>query len=242
MLLHSKVISLLVFSFILQCSSVPEKSKVLKVTEINSSENTSLTDVSALLEQYASLNQISVLNWPEFEYQPKVSFRIAHCNNQIWLKYYVEEKSIRAETTKTNGSVYLDSCVEFFFDPKQNENYYNFEFNCIGTTHLAYRAKGAKSTYVAPSIIEKEIQVKSSLGATKFKEKTGKHTWEMTIIIPATSLIHDPNIQLKGLSSKANFYKCGDKTADPHYLSWNAISSKKPNFHQPKFFGELIFE
>ena len=41
-------------------------------------------------------------------------------------------------------------------------------------------------------------------------------------------------------SLRANFYKCGDKTAHPHYLSWSPIHTEKPDFHRPEFFGELI--
>ena len=43
-------------------------------------------------------------------------------------------------------------------------------------------------------------------------------------------------------SIRANFYKCGDKTAHPHYLSWSPIDTPKPDFHRPEFFGELILK
>ena len=36
-----------------------------------------------------------------------------------------------------------------------------------------------------------------------------------------------------------NFYKCGDATEMPHYLSWNPIQTERPDFHRPEFFGEL---
>ena len=41
---------------------------------------------------------------------------------------------------------------------------------------------------------------------------------------------------------KANFYKCGDRLKQQHYLSWNPIDLPRPNFHCPEFFGELTFE
>ena len=40
---------------------------------------------------------------------------------------------------------------------------------------------------------------------------------------------------------KGNFYKCGAKTAHPHYVSWNAIESTPPDFHRPDCFGKLWF-
>ncbi|MEO9891739.1 carbohydrate-binding family 9-like protein [Aurantibacter sp.] len=216
--------------------------KVLKVKEIEYSGNADLEKVSELLEVNSELQSIDVLNWDAYQYSPEVKFRIAHNNNQIWLKYYVKEKSIRAVVAETNGSVHMDSCVEFFFDPLGDGSYYNFEFNCIGVTHLAYGAGRGERDFVAPEVIDSEIQISSTLGEKTFEEKTGDYSWEMTIVIPATSLTHNKDIQLKGLKSNANFYKCGDKSAEEHYLSWNSIATKRPDFHRPEFFGSIIFE
>ena len=41
---------------------------------------------------------------------------------------------------------------------------------------------------------------------------------------------------------QANLYKCGDKTAVPHFLSWNPVEVPAPDFHRPEFFGTLILE
>ena len=38
---------------------------------------------------------------------------------------------------------------------------------------------------------------------------------------------------------RVNFYKCADKTKQPHYLSWQPIPLPQPNFHCPQFFGEI---
>jgi hypothetical protein len=40
---------------------------------------------------------------------------------------------------------------------------------------------------------------------------------------------------------RANFYKCGDGTSVPHYLSWNQVITETPDFHRPEFFGEISF-
>ena len=40
---------------------------------------------------------------------------------------------------------------------------------------------------------------------------------------------------------RANFYKCGDKTLQPHFLSWSPIHSEKPDFHRPEDFGIINF-
>lgn len=219
-----------------------QKDKKLIVTEIEHHGKASLEEVSKLLEEQTELNTIDVLNWDAFSYAPEVKFRIARNKNDIWLKYYVTEENILAERTDTNSAVSRDSCVEFFFDPLGDGNYYNFEFNCIGTIHLAYGPGRGNRKYVDPEVIGKYIKTESTLGKKPFAEKKGGHTWEMTIIIPAEVLTHNKGITLKGLDAKSNFYKCGDDTARKHYITWNPIKTETPDYHRPEYFGDLVFE
>jgi hypothetical protein len=41
---------------------------------------------------------------------------------------------------------------------------------------------------------------------------------------------------------RANFYKCGDQTSHPHWLTWAEVDCPQPNFHLPRFFDRLAFE
>ncbi|MEX0312750.1 MAG: carbohydrate-binding family 9-like protein [Allomuricauda sp.] len=216
--------------------------KTLNVKEIQHDGIADIQDVSRLLDKETETHFVDIINWNNFSYKPKVGFKIAHSNNQIWLKWEVEEENILAERTEPNSYVFRDSCVEFFFDPMSDGNYYNFETNCIGTMLSAYGPQRKPREYLTANTIENVIQVESSLGTQSFTERTGGHTWEMTMIIPAEALTHNPDIQLKGLKSRANFYKCGDATSKRHYLSWHPIGTQKPDFHRPEFFGELVFE
>lgn len=214
----------------------------LVVKRIESKKHIDLEEVSRLLEEQTELQSINVINWEKFPYLPEVKFRIAHSNNQIWLKYYVNEQNILAARTEVNGSVSRDSCVEFFFDPLGDGSYYNFEFNCIGTPHLAYGPDRHTREFVAPKKIKQLIKKESSLGDLPFDEKSGGHQWEMTIVLPAEILTSHDGIKLEGLRSRSNFYKCGDDTSEKHYLSWNPVGTERPDFHRPEFFGTLIFE
>lgn len=219
-----------------------QEDKKLKVTEIEHNGEASLKEVSQLLEAQTELNTIGVLNWEAFPYAPEVKFRIARNKNNIWLKYYVTEANILAKRTDPNSAVSRDSCVEFFFDPLGDGNYYNFEFNCIGTVHLAYGPGRGNRDFVDADIILKNIKTESTLGNRPFEEKKGGHTWEMTIIIPAEVMTHNKGIILKGLDAKSNFYKCGDDTSQKHYLTWNPVGTEKPDYHRPEYFGDLVFE
>lgn len=213
----------------------------LTVKEILSKSSLDLDIAEELLERFAEFQFIETINWKEFPYKPEVKFKIAYCQDQILLKYYVNEEIIRAKETRVNGDVYKDSCVEFFISTNGNKAYYNFEFNCIGTPHCGYGVARSVRALTDPKIL-KLIKVRSSLGDQPFEEKTGGHQWEMMIIIPKECLTHDQDIVLKGLKARANFYKCGDETSKPHYVTWNPIGTETPDYHQPEYFGELTFE
>jgi hypothetical protein len=212
----------------------------LFVKEIKTQKSVSFSEAEHLLEKHCVSNPIQILNWKDFSYMPNVNFRIGHTGDEIWLKYYVKEKHIRARETRTNGDVYKDSCVEFFISPGE-KNYYNFEFSCIGTIHLGYGPGRGNRKFVDPKIIEK-IDIKSSLGSAPFNDKSGNFEWEMMIRIPIESFAYSNLKTFKGLNAEANFYKCGEETAVMHYVTWNPIKTESPDYHRPEFFGKVQFE
>lgn len=215
--------------------------KNLFVKHLKTAQPVSLIEAGNLLESATEQVEINQLNWEKaFPYRPGLKFRIAHTGDEIWLKYYVNEKNILAQETHTNGDVYKDSTVEFFISVDK-KNYYNFEFNCIGTIHLGHGEGRSNRTPVKPSVAEK-IEIKSTLGNQPFAEKSGNFSWEMMIRIPKECFAFDKIETFNGLKAKANFYKCGDETSDPHFVSWNAIGTENPDYHQPEYFGEIEFE
>ena len=214
--------------------------KPLLIYQIDYRKQLDIVLAEELLESKTEIQVIEKINWTEFSYKPKVKFRIAYCQDNILLKYYVNEENIMAKETKVNGDVYKDSCVEFFISPNQDDIYYNFEFNCIGIPHVGHGRVGTKRALINPEIL-KSITTKSSLGNQPFDEKTGGYQWEIMIMIPKECFVYDKNIIFNGLKANANFYKCGDGTSNPHFVSWNPVETKEPNFHQPKYFGNILF-
>jgi hypothetical protein len=242
---HNISIRLLALVLILLSSngfSQTDMKKELLVKQLKVPESATITEIGAMLEKDTELQAIALVNWDAFSYAPDVKFRIAHSNNQIWLKFYVTENHILAQHTETNSATHRDSCVEFFVDPEQTGSYYNFEFNCIGTVHLAYGAGRNERTFITPTIIDNEIQIVSTLGNEALDEKGEEQQWEMTVVIPKSVFIHNKGLQLNQLTANANFYKCGDDTTQPHYLTWSPVGTGRPDFHQPDYFGVLRFE
>jgi len=214
--------------------------KNLQVLKIETSEHISLKNASLLLDNLAEVNKVESVNWKEYPNKPKVEFRIGHAENLLLLKFTVTENAVRAMETEMNGKVYQDSCVEFFFS-LDGLHYYNFEFNCIGIPHVAWGQERYTRQFLPAGSI-KDIQIRSSLGNQPFDVKTGNYVWELIAIIPASCFVFDPGLDFEGLSGNANFYKCGDKLPEPHFVSWNPINTPQPDFHRPEFFGKIDFE
>ena len=214
--------------------------KELFIKQITPVKSVKLKEAGHLLETQTVTNQIDTINWPAYSYKPKLSFRIGHIDKEIWLKYYVTEKNILAKETRINGEVYKDSTVEFFISV-DGLNYYNFEFSCIGITHLAHGPGRGNRNFVDPEIVKK-IEIESSLGNKPFEEKSGNFEWEMMIRIPVECFAFDKIKTLGGLKATANFYKCGDETSEPHFVTWNPIGTENPDYHCPQFFGKVQFE
>lgn len=221
--------------------SLSTQTSSLNVRKVTSLQKKNFESISTLLESDGPIIKVNTLNWKKFSYKPEVFFRIAHDGYNIYLKFYVSEDHLLAKHNQPNSATHKDSCVEFFIDLDQKGNYYNFEFNCIGTAHLAYGPNRKERTFVAPDRILNSIYTASTLGTELIDESSGNFNWEMVVAIPKSVFIYHPNLNLKGLQSKANFYKCGDDTQKPHYLSWAPISSPQPDFHRPEYFGTVNF-
>lgn len=194
----------------------------------------SLMAISKALEACQS-QSIDVVNWDAFPYMPEVSFKMGYAEDALYLKFSVVEKAIRAVNDQPNGSVWEDSCCEFFCD-FDGKGYYNLETNCIGTQLLGW---GSDNREHADVKVIHSIRKQSSLGDRPFDVKKGEFKYEVVMAIPATSFYAHQLSFNKGLCFRANFYKCGDKTPDVHFLSWNPIEVEQPNFHLPEFFGEV---
>jgi hypothetical protein len=217
--------------------------KVLEIQYLSIENNDDLQEVNKELGKLP-LNEIGNVNWSDFPYKPDVKFSMAYDEKNLYLKFRVHESSVRAVNTEPNSPVWEDSCCEFFCD-FDGKGYYNLETNCIGTQLLGYgerladRELAAKSRTRADAELINKIEKTSTLGPGPFDVKTGDFKYEIVMKIPAGAFYRH-NIKFeKGMTFNANFYKCGDKTARMHFLSWSPIKTETPNFHVPEYFGEI---
>lgn len=184
---------------------------------------------------------IACLNWPEWPYHPQAEVRMAHTGSHILLHYRVHEATVRSVAGRDNGPVWEDSCVEFFLSPDPSDGiYYNFECNCTGRLLVGGGPVGTDRPH-APLPLLREVGRWASLGTQDFAERLAPYCWQVALLIPCSALFQHAVTSLDGLTMRANFYKCGDLTLMPHFLSWSPIDTPSPSFHQPGFFGRLHF-
>lgn len=199
-----------------------------------------LSELSPLILDMGVSDMIEKVNWVHrFPYKPLTQFHILRSDESLFIRFNVRGNLLKASYSEDQSPVYKDSCVEFFCQIPGSDYYCNFEFNCIGTC-AASRRKG-RNIDVIPFNKDEMLSIKRlpSIGRRAFNEMQGIFEWELTVEIPFKLMQIDPaNLPEKLM---ANFYKCADDTDSPHFVSWNAVGTEKPDFHRPEYFGELMF-
>ena len=195
-------------------------------------------DLDSVMELQAARFDVNTVNWPsEFPYAPVCAGRIARTEGSLVVDFRVSGLDLRAENKEDNGSQWEDSCVEFFVEDPDGSVYYNFEINALGKV-LA--CSGPDRNHRTPRPADEMKAIARFASVSKVDSvKEGLQNWRVCIIIPFELIGIDPENLPKKI--RANFYKCGDLTAHPHYVSWAPIDIPQPDFHRPEFFGELRF-
>ena len=214
--------------------------KTLKVPSQNISHYGTLPERVNYLNEAGAEAIINEVNWKDvYSKLLPVSVRVAHDGQKIYLLYTVKGEKLRAVNTEDYGSVWEDSCVEFFMQKDGDERYRNFECNVLGALLAADhedRNTSERLTEHMPDIIRfSNIQ-------HRYEGGQQVSDWTMYLEIPKKAMGYGDEETLRGKKIRANFYKCGDETPEPHYISWNPIDLPKPDFHVPQFFGLLELE
>lgn len=194
-------------------------------------------DLDTALELSGARFDVDCVNWPEaFPYAPLCGGRVARTRDALVVDFRVSGLDLRARNTADNGRQWEDSCVEVFIQDPDGAPYYNFEINALGKVLACSGPERHNRTPRPAEEMEQILRFTQMEGGPL--EQEGIHTWRVGVVIPFRLLGINPERLPRSI--KANFYKCGDKTAHPHFLSWSPVETPKPDFHRPEFFGELI--
>lgn len=176
---------------------------------------------------------------------PKTAVKALYDTHGIHLLFRVEDRHVIARCTRYQQQVCQDSCVEFFVEPPGNRGYFNFEFNAAGTLLLyhvidpTYTDKGFRKSKPVPRKLAKTMRIHATFKPPVKVEIPGPVTWSLQAFIPFSlfEAVIGPVKPVSGKTWRCNFYKCGSHY--PHYACWCPVGEL--NFHQPRFFGSLVF-
>lgn len=214
--------------------------KTLNIPKLDFSACENVFDKIKWLQTHGAKASINEINWKEdFPYSLPVGVFVAHDDDNLQVYYTIKSEILRATNTEDFGSVWEDSCVEFFMQREGEKTYRNFECNALGALLASKRENrndAEKLLEIMPAI------TRFSTIQHRYENELQVSDWTLYLEIPKEAMGFSPTESLSGSAIKANFYKCGDKTSYPHFQSWNPIDLPNPDFHVPQFFGTLIFE
>ena len=161
--------------------------------------------------------------------------QLCYDEEALYIHLYAKEADIRAEESGPLCQPCEDSCLEFFFCPIPGDpRYLNIEFNSTCCMYLGVCTDHFNINRIV-------FEGKNLFEPVANRTEDG---WEITYKVPV-SFVRNFFPEFAPASGKgitANFYKCGDQTVKPHYMSWNLVDTADPDFHLSQFFGELTFE
>ncbi|SHN24295.1 Carbohydrate-binding family 9 [Cyclobacterium lianum] len=179
-------------------------------------------------------------------FSPKTQLKLRYDKKNIYGIFKVEDRYVRCLVQEVNGPVSTDSCVEFFFSPDVTAplEYFNLEINCAGVPLMHHVTKPRKTYEVLDASDIAQIEIAHSMPDKVDPEIQDEVTWYIEFSMPLDILkkYREITTPAPGVTWKANFYKTGSKTSNPHFFTWNEVVNERPDFHLPAYFGEIIFQ
>ena len=177
---------------------------------------------------------VSCIPWEEYPEKIDTQVTLAYDEGGFAVRFKSNETRLRAVETAHNTFVHKDSCMEMFmqFAPESDIRYINFEMNPNGAAYVSCARKRGDFEFFS-------VQDIDALGIQASVREDG---WELSYYIPVAIIQkYIPSYQHgKGAHLRGNFYKCGDETDHPHFLSFAPIGTEEPDFHRPEFFADFV--
>jgi hypothetical protein len=174
---------------------------------------------------------------------PPAQAAMAFDGRAFHVRFKAWERPIRVQAQRHNGLIWWDSAVEFFFNPTGgfDGRYLNFELNAEGKMLLGVGEGREDRTLLDFDPAQFAIRCDVPEGGASAWDKPF-YTVRFSIPVAFLESIYGYIDYQSSTELCANFYKCGEKTKNPHYGCWNLIETDQPDFHRPEFFGCLVME
>lgn len=176
---------------------------------------------------------IRLANWGG-DYRPDAGAILCYVRGEgFLLDIWCEEENPKTSYHQADDPVFRDSCLEAFIDfrPERGIGYINFEGNSAGALLASYGVDRFHRRALRDAGIPHPA-------AHPYRDG-GRWGYRLHIPLSLVEAVYGAGDFQPGDVLRGNFYKCGDETPQPHYLSYAPIHTKEPDFHQPDFFAPL---
>ena len=182
---------------------------------------------------------VNHVNWPSaFPYAPICAGRIGRTRDALLVSWRVSGLDLRVKNTRDGGTIWEDSCCEIFLQEPGSDKYYNIEVNAAGILLVGCGSGRADRVLLPPETMARILRKAEVKAPVEVADEL--KTWSLTVTIPFEVIGLDPARLPEKLLG--NIYKCADKSAHPHFLSWTPIGTPSPDFHRPEFFGTFYLD
>ena len=207
----------------------------LKVPFIDGLETMDPASFKSALVSEGVAGSVNRVNWPaDWPERPDCDFSIARCGEGFAVMFNVRGKGLRAKELRDGGRIWEDSCCGILVASDQNRL-------------IEISASGAVACGAVQGKDLSFVRRWTSLGRSNEWNNTletqvnitGKDCeWSVCMLVPYSFVGMDADSLPKRV--KFNFHKRADLSEDPHYLTWNPVGTKSPDFQRAEYAGTLI--
>ena len=165
-------------------------------------------------------------------YRPKSFFQLCFVKDRgVYARLWTDETDLRAVCQNRDDPVWEDSCLECFLEPFFGKGYLNVEMNPRGVFLAQW------GTSREGRVFTKALTALSPVVAP-LPQKSG---WGVSLFVPRAMLTALSGRPFDAAAGTCRFccFKCGDKTAHPHWASFAPMGDNPPGFHAPDRFATL---
>jgi hypothetical protein len=174
----------------------------------------------------------------------QTELRLWYDDTAIYLGWICTDRDIQATLVARDSDLWTEDAVEFFITPKELNQYFEFEWNPLGTVFDAIIHNDLDQYSVSSGDdIDRSFTAKNMRWAVKVNGTVGNSSdtdtsWQVEVMIPFADL-GQPTPK-PGVGWRGNFYRINrDKGQPDEFLSWSPTLLQ--GFHQPSRFGYIEF-
>lgn len=182
------------------------------------------------------------------DHRPHTEARLTYHPRGLSLLITSHDRYVVCRQTEFQSLTSTDTCAEFFVQPAGVPGYYNFEINCGGALLVYYIIDPTpappayfKDFTPLPPELGRQVIIEHTAPSVIDAEITEPYTWTICCQIPYDVMQAMTAPPKPGDVWLGNFFKAGGHSSHPHWASWSSIGEKL-RFHQPQFFGQLVFK